>query len=194
MLVSDDPDVVDRARIMSLHGISRDAWKRYTAEGSWFYEILFAGYKYNMSDLAAAIGLEQLKKAQAFLDVRKRYAALYDEAFEGTPAIRRPITRSDVQHARHLYAIRLDPERLSITRGQFIEELKRRQIGASVHFIPLHMHPHYRAHFGYGPDDFPVARRAYEQLVSLPLYTRMAEEDVRYVADAVLDICDRYRR
>lgn len=194
MLVSDDPAIVDRARIMSLHGISRDAWKRYTAEGSWFYEVLFAGYKYNMTDIAAALGLEQLKKAQRFLEIRSRYAKMYDEAFAGFPAIRRPSARDDVQHAWHLYAIRLDPEQLTIDRNRFMDELKSRQIGASVHFIPLHLHPHYRNTFGYVRDDFPVASRAYEQLVSLPLYTRMTEDDVRYVADSVLEICARYGR
>lgn len=194
MLVSDDPAIVERARIMSLHGISRDAWKRYTAEGSWFYEVLFPGYKYNLTDIAAALGLEQLKKAQRFLEIRTRYAAMYDQAFAGVPAIRRPSVRDDVQHAWHLYAIRLQPEALSIARNEFMEELKRRNIGASVHFIPLHMHPYYRDTYGYAPGDLPVAAAAYEQLVSLPIYTRMSEEDVRYVAESVLDICARHRR
>ncbi len=194
MLVSDDPDVIDRTRVMGLHGISRDAWKRYTAEGSWFYEILYPGYKYNMTDLAAAIGLEQLKKARRFLEIRTRYAKMYDEAFAGIDTIRRPAVREDVQHAWHLYPIRLQPETLTISRAEFIEELKRRNIGASVHFIPLHFHPHYRKTFGYAPGDLPVAAAAYEQLVSLPIYTRMTEEDVRYVADSVADICARHRR
>lgn len=194
MLVSDDPAIIERARIMSLHGISRDAWKRYTAEGSWYYEILQPGYKYNLTDIAAALGLEQLKKAQRFLEIRTRYAALYDELFADVPAIRRPSVRGDVQHAWHLYAIRLQSEVLSISRNELMEELKRRNIGASVHFIPLHMQPYYRDLYGYAPDDLPVAAAAYEQLVSLPIYTRMSEEDVRYVADSVLDICARHGR
>lgn len=189
MFVSDDPALLERARIMSLHGISRDAWKRYTAEGSWFYEILYPGYKYNLTDIAAALGLEQLKKARRFLDIRTRYAKMYDEAFADVAAIRRPAVREDVQHAWHLYEIRLRPEALTISRGAFIEELRRRNIGASVHFIPLHLHPHYRDALGYVPGDLPVAAAAYEQLVSLPLYTRMTKDDVRYVAESVIDIC-----
>src|SRR5687767_5939482 len=177
MLVSDDQAVIERARIMSLHGISREAWKRYTAEGSWFYEILHPGYKYNLTDIAAAIGLEQLRKAQRFLEIRTRHASLYDEAFSDVAAIRRPALRADVQHARHLYPIRLRSEMLSIDRNAFIDELKRRNIGASVHFIPLHLHPHYRDTFGYVPGDFPVAAAAYDELVSLPIYTRMTPDD-----------------
>ncbi len=194
MFVSDDPALLERARIMSLHGISRDAWKRYTAEGSWFYEILYPGYKYNLTDIAAALGLEQLKKARRFLDIRTRYAKMYDEAFADVAAIRRPAVRDDVQHAWHLYEIRLRPESLTISRGAFIEELRRRNIGASVHFIPLHLHPHYRDTLGYAPADLPVAAAAYEQLVSLPLYTRMTEDDVRYVAESVIEICSQHRR
>ena len=194
MLASDDPAVVDRVRIMSLHGISRDAWKRYTAEGSWYYEVLYPGYKYNLTDIAAAIGIEQLKKARRFLDVRTRYAALYDQAFVPVDAIRRPTVRADVVHARHLYPIRLDVERLRLSRDGFIQELKKRNIGASVHFIPLHMHPYYRETYGYAPGDLPVAAQAYEQLVSLPIYTAMSEDDVQYVAGCVIEICEQHQR
>jgi perosamine synthetase len=194
MLVSADPAVIDRVRIMGLHGISRDAWKRYTAEGSWYYEILYPGYKYNLTDIAAALGIEQLKKARRFRDVRTRYAALYDQAFASVAAIRRPTAREGVVHAWHLYPIRLDAGRLTIDRDEFFQELKRRNIGASVHFIPLHLHPYYRRTFGYSADDFPVASHAFEGLVSLPIYPAMSPADVHYVAESVVDICQRHRR
>ncbi len=194
MLVSDNPEFMERARVMSLHGISRDAWKRYTAEGSWYYEILYPGYKYNMTDIAAAIGLEQLRKAARFLDVRRRYAEMYNEGFVETPGVVRPAVRTGLGHAWHLYVIRLNREKLTIDRGRFIEELKARNIGSSVHFIPLHLHPYYRETFGYAPSDFPVASRVYEDTVSLPIYTRMTPEDVRFVISAVNDIASRHRR
>jgi dTDP-4-amino-4,6-dideoxygalactose transaminase len=194
MLVSDDPQIIDRVRIMSLHGISRDAWKRYTAEGSWYYEILYPGYKYNMTDIAAAIGLEQLKKAESFLRIRQRYAAMYDEGFANTPEILRPSTRTGVDHAWHLYIVRLHRDRLAIDRNRFIEELKALNIGTSVHFIPLHLHPFYRETYGYKAEDFPVASRVYEETLSLPIYTRMSGDDVQFVIDAVNEIVEKYRR
>ena len=194
MLVSNNREFVDRARIMSLHGISRDAWKRYTAEGSWYYEILYPGYKYNMTDIAAAIGLEQLKKAENFLEIRQRYARMYDEGFSNTPEVIRPRTRPGVRHAWHLYIIRLRQERLTIDRNRFIEELKARNIGTSVHFIPLHLHPYYRETYGYTAADFPVASRVYNETISLPIYTRMTPDDVQFVIGAVNDIVHQHRR
>jgi dTDP-4-amino-4,6-dideoxygalactose transaminase len=194
MLVSNNVEIIDRARIMSLHGISRDAWKRYTAEGSWYYEILYPGYKYNLTDIAAAIGIEQLKKAQRFLDARRRIAQRYDESFSDLPEVRLPVVREGVDHAWHLYVVRLQLDRLRINRNDFIDQLKTRNIGTSVHFIPLHLHPHYRGGWGYQPTDFPVANAAYEEVVSLPIYTRMSDEDVQTVIDAVRDVILRYRR
>ena len=194
MLLSDNPEFADRARVMSLHGISRDAWKRYTAEGSWYYEILYPGFKYNMTDIAAAIGLEQLKKAERFLEIRRQYAALYDDGFSDTPEIVRPSTREGIGHAWHLYIIRLRRDRLTIDRNRFIEELKAYNVGTSVHFIPLHLHPYYREAYGYTTADFPIASRVYEETISLPIYTRMTVDDVQYVIGAVKDIIEQHRR
>lgn len=194
MLVSANDDVIDRARIMSLHGISRDAWKRYTAEGSWFYEILYPGFKYNMTDIAAAIGLEQLKKAERFLEIRRRYARMYDDGFSDLAEIIRPVAQPGLGHAWHLYVIRLRLDTLTIDRNQFIHELKSRNIGTSVHFIPLHLHPHYRQTFGYSPADFPVASRVHQEMISLPIYTRMTEADVQSVIEAVRDVVEQRRR
>jgi dTDP-4-amino-4,6-dideoxygalactose transaminase len=194
MATTDNPEWAERMRIMSLHGISKDAWKRYTSEGSWYYEILYPGYKYNLTDIAAAIGIEQLKKCNRFWEVRQRYAALYNQGFQDVPAITIPHVAQDVQHAWHLYIIQLDLEQLQIGRSEFVELLKKMNIGTSVHFIPLHLHPYYRDTFGYRPEDFPNASAVFERIISLPIYPKMTEADVQDVIDAVREIARHYRR
>jgi perosamine synthetase len=194
MATTDNPEWSDRMRIMSLHGISKDAWNRYSAEGSWYYEVLFPGFKYNLTDVAAALGAEQLKKADHFWRVRERLAGLYNERLADVPEIATPVLSSDVQHAWHLYVIQLELERLHLDRNQFINALKEKGIGTSVHFIPLHLHPFYRDSFGYSPGDFPVASAAYQRIVSLPIYPKMAQQDIDRVIDAVRTIVQEYRR
>jgi dTDP-4-amino-4,6-dideoxygalactose transaminase len=194
MAVTENPEWAERMRIMGLHGISKDAWKRYTAEGSWYYEILYPGFKYNLTDIAAAIGIEQLKKCTHFWEVRQRYATLYNEGFQDVPAIITPYVAPEVQHAWHLYMIQLDLERLRIDRNEFIALLKQEGIGTSVHFIPLHLHPYYRDTFGYGPVDFPHASFVFERIVSLPIYPKMTETDVQRVIDTVRSLVKRHRR
>jgi perosamine synthetase len=194
MATTEDPEWAERMRIMSLHGISRDAWKRYTAEGSWYYEILYPGFKYNLTDIAAAIGIEQLKKCWQFWETRQRYAALYNEGFRDLPAIRIPSVGQDVQHAWHLYIIQLELEQLRIGRKEFIELLKQENIGTSVHFIPLHLHPYYRDTFHYRPEHFPHASAVFERIISLPIYPKMTVADVQHVIDAVRKIARQYRR
>jgi perosamine synthetase len=191
---TENGEYAERMRIMSLHGISKEAWKRYTSEGSWYYEVLAPGYKYNLTDVAAAIGIEQLKKCERFREARRRVAALYDRAFADLPEIAVPTVRPYIEHAWHLYVIKVRPERLRIGRNEFIECLKREGIGTSVHFIPLHMHPYYRKTFGYRPEDFPNASAAFERIISLPLYPGMKEEDTRAVIEAVRNICAQNRR
>ncbi len=182
MITTDDDAAADRCRIMSLHGISRDAWKRYTAEGSWAYEIVAPGFKYNLTDVASAMGLVQLGKLDAMWRRRVAIATRYDAAFGGKPELQLP-ARSENQHAWHLYMLRV----AAAKRNAFVEELKRRRIGASVHFIPLHLHPYYRETYGYKPEDFPVAVREYEREISLPIYSRMTDRDVDDVIEAVLE-------
>jgi len=194
MITTENDAYADHMRIMSLHGISNDAWKRYTSEGTWYYEILYPGYKYNLTDIAAAIGIEQLKKCDSFREARNRIAAIYNEAFTNLPEIRTPVCRPDVLHSWHLYMIQLEPERLHISRNQFIEALKKENIGTSVHFIPLHLHPYYRNTFGYKPTDFMNASAVFERIVSLPIYPRMTEADVQDVIGAVTNIVSKYRR
>lgn len=191
MICTDDDALADRCRIMALHGISRDAWKRYTAEGSWYYEITAPGYKYNLTDIASGLGLAQLAKAERMLRRREEIAKRYTEVFSNSPALETPAMRDDCQHAWHLYILRLNLAHLGIDRGRFIEELKSRNIGVSVHFIPLHVHPYYRATYGYSPGDFPVAYNEYQRSISLPIYSKMSDQDVQDVTDAVLDIVGR---
>ena len=188
MATTDNPDWAARMRMMSLHGISHDAWKRYAKEGSWYYEVLSPGFKYNLTDVAAAIGLEQLKKCEMFAAARKNIAAAYNERFRTMPEIQVPTCGADLDHAWHLYVIRLKLDRVKIGRDQFIECLKDRRIGTSVHFIPLHLHPYYRESFGYLPTDFPNATEAYNRIVSLPVYPGMTEANVEYVIQAVKDV------
>jgi dTDP-4-amino-4,6-dideoxygalactose transaminase len=197
------PELVDAARVWSLHGMSRDAWKRYDAGGSWYYEVLHPGFKYNMTDVQAAIGLHQLRKLDAFQARRRDIVRRYHSAFSDFPALDAPVERPEVEHAWHLYSIRLRTERLRFPdlddspgaiRNRFIEELRDRKIGTSVHFIPAHLHPYYRDKYGYRPQDFPVAHREYERLVSLPLHPRMSDDDVDDVIDAVADVLERYRQ
>ena len=191
MICTDSESRADRCRVMSLHGISRDAWKRYTNEGSWYYEIVAPGYKYNMTDVAAAMGLAQLEKAEAMRARRREIAARYTEAFGDMPELETPPDREDSEHAWHLYMLRLRLDRLAIDRREFIEELKKRNIGASVHFIPLHLHPYYRERYGYRPEDYPVAYREYQREISLPIYSRMTDEDVEDVIEAVRDVAEK---
>jgi dTDP-4-amino-4,6-dideoxygalactose transaminase len=192
--VTANPDWADRMRIMSLHGISRDAWKRYSAEGNWYYEIIAPGYKYNMTDMAAALGLGQLERASAMRERRRKIADMYDAAFAGLESLELMARPADREHSHHLYVLKLRDEVLQIDRDRFIVELKERGIGTSVHFIPLHMHPYYRDNFGYAPGALPVAADLYRRTLSLPIYTRMTDADVDRVIEAVMDVERRSRR
>lgn len=188
MICTDDDQWAERCRVMALHGISKDAWKRYTSEGSWYYEIVAPGYKYNMTDIAAGMGLAQLRKAERMAQRRREIARRYNQVFENLPELQVPHNRADCQHAWHLYLLRLNLERLRIDRARFAEELKRRKIGVSVHFIPLHIHPYYRETYGYQPEDFPIAYHEYLREISLPIYSKMSDGDVQDVIDAVLEV------
>ena len=194
MITTNNDELAEKMRLLSLHGISKDAWKRYTSEGSWYYEVVYAGYKCNMTDIQAALGIHQLAKLERFLEIRRKYAAMYSEAFGDVPEIQTPIVNPNVRHAWHLYVIQLNLERLSIDRAQFIEALRAKNIGTSVHFIPVHLHPYYRQTFGYKRGDFPNAERIYDRIVSLPLYPKMTDGDVRDVITAVKETISLYRR
>jgi len=199
MITTDNDEYAEKMRIMSLHGISRDAWKRYSSEGDWYYEVIHAGHKYNLTDIAAAIGIHQLRKCDEFWNRRRYIARLYTEGLAELEEIITPYSTIAAGnqldgHAWHLYVILIRPERLSIDRAQFIEELKQRNIGVSVHFIPLHLHPYYQRVFGYRQGDFPNAEWVYERCISLPIYPKMTDSDVGYVVEAIREIVTKYAR
>jgi perosamine synthetase len=194
MATTENADWAKRMRSMSLHGISQDAWDRYTEKGSWYYEVMSPGYKYNLTDIAAALGIEQLKRCDQIYQKRRCIAETYNRAFADLPEIELPAAAPEVQHAWHLYIVRLNLERLKINRQDFIKALKSENIGTSVHFIPLHLHPFYRDAFGYKPEDFPQATATFDRIVSLPIYSKMTEHDVEAVIDSVKKIVRHYRR
>jgi dTDP-4-amino-4,6-dideoxygalactose transaminase len=185
MVVTRDARLATRMRTMRLHGMSRDAFDRFTATvPSWYYEIVAPGFKYNLTDIAAALGIHQLKRLRGFQQRRERLAALYDRALADLPLILPPRPQAGDMHAWHLYVIRLGDE-AAIPRNAFIEQLYAAGIGCSVHYIPLHMQPYWRDRYALKAEAFPHSHRAWEHTVSLPLYTRMSDDDVQRVADAV---------
>jgi dTDP-4-amino-4,6-dideoxygalactose transaminase len=184
-LLTADPERASRARVLSLHGMSRDAWKRYTASGSWSYEVAVPGFKYNMTDLEAALGIHQLRRLPEMNRRRAAIAARYDAAFVGHPALEIPGAPKHVEPAHHLYPLRLRREALAWDRARFIEELRAENIGTSVHFIPVHHHPAYRGLLDAARGGLPAVEREFERLVSLPLYPAMSDRDADDVISAV---------
>lgn len=195
MLTTANAEYAARATLMSLHGISKDAWRRYSAEGSWYYEVEDAGYKYNMTDLAASLGLAQLGRCDDLWMRRQTIAAAYNNAFEDLDGVEIPYVAPHVEHSWHLYILKLDSTALDINRAEVIRELHERGIGTSVHYIPLHLQPYWRRLGGHAPDDFPVALSTYEKVFSLPIYPAMTPEDVADVCTAVTAVVRaHYRR
>ena len=185
MLVTRDRAVADRARLMRLHGINRDVFDRFTAKTpSWYYEIVAPGYKYNLTDIAAAIGIHQLRRVHEFQRKRARIVAAYDAALASLPIVRPPHPQAGDTHSWHLYVCRL-ADSVAVDRNTFIERMYAQGIGCSVHYIPLHLQPYWRDTYGLTPAMFPVSQRVYERTFSLPLHTRMTEADTARVAAAV---------
>ncbi|AXV38917.1 UDP-4-amino-4,6-dideoxy-N-acetyl-beta-L-altrosamine transaminase [Methanobacterium sp. BAmetb5] len=193
MITTNNEELAEKMRILSLHGISKDAWKRYSSEGSWYYEILYPGYKYNMSDIEASIGIHQLKKLDSMQKRRNEIATIYNKSFKEVLEIITPAVKDYAKHAWHLYPILVNNDLLNINRNDFIEALKAENIGTSVHFIPLHFHPYYNENYGFKKGDFPVAESIYEKEISLPIYPKMTDEDVHQVVNAVKKIINYYR-
>jgi dTDP-4-amino-4,6-dideoxygalactose transaminase len=193
-MLTGDAALLERARVASLHGMSRDAWKRYDKAGSWFYEILLPGFKYNMTDIQAALGLWQLRKLAGFQQIRRERVADYHRAFSQSDALILPVERAHVEHAWHLYVLRLRAGVLRIGRDEFITELTARNIGTSVHFIPVHLHPYYRDKYGYTPSSFPVAYENFRNMLSIPLHVGLSAGDADDVIEAVLDVIRAHRR
>ena len=194
MVTTDNDGLATRMRMMRLHGISQDAWKRYSAEGSWYYEVVDTGYKYNLTDIQSAIGIVQLGKCDAMNAAREKIASRYTKEFARERALEVPKVSANRESAWHLYILRLNLELLTITRSELIEKLKVRGIGTSVHFIPLHMHPYYKKTYGYSADEFPVASREYERYLSLPIFPGMTGTQIDYVIENVLEIAKHAAR
>jgi dTDP-4-amino-4,6-dideoxygalactose transaminase len=193
MVTTHRESLANTMRSLCLHGTSRDAWSRYTERGSWYYEVVDCGFKYNLSDIQSAIGLHQLRKLDQFIHTRARYAEIYNTAFDGLETLECPSARSDSRHAWHLYILRLNLDCLEINRAEFIEELRSRGIGASVHFIPIPLHPFF-AQLPLSGDCCPRALELYPRLVSLPLYPAMTEEEVLYTARSVRETVEKSRK
>jgi dTDP-4-amino-4,6-dideoxygalactose transaminase len=194
MVVTNSDELASRMRTMRLHGMSRDAWKRYAAGGTWRYELLDAGFKYNLTDLQAALGIVQLAKAEVLRDKREAVADRYTERLAGSDALTLPSAPVDQVHAWHLYVIRLNTEVIQAKRDQIIDELREVGIGTAVHFIPLHYHPYYQSRWNYRIGDFPIAEHYFERCISLPLFPDMTADEIDYVVEQLQRLTEKYRR
>jgi len=194
MAVTEDSALAARMRTMSLHGLSQDAWERYSGKGSWDYQIVAPGFKYNLTDIAAAIGLHQLERAEEMRLAREAVARRYHGAFSSIDEIDLPPDPPNRIHSWHLYPIRLRLDRLSIDRNAFVEELKSAGVGCSVHWRPLHRHPYYEQTFGWRPADLPVSTEVWTRLVSLPIFPGMREDEVRHVIETMEELCIRHSK
>lgn len=190
MLVTRDPEIAKRVRVMRLHGISRDAFDRFTAKvPSWYYEVVAPGFKYNMTDIAAAMGIHQLRKAGRFQERRAQIATMYNNAFQNLPIVLPPQPAQGERHSWHLYVIRLG-DSVAMARDRFVERMFELGIGCSVHYIPLHLHPYWRDTYKLRPEMFPASQRIYERTLSLPMYSAMTDADVLRVVDAVKQVIE----
>lgn len=190
MITTENEEYLSRMKTMRLHGINRDVFDRYTSDKpSWYYEVVEPGYKYNMTDIASALGIHQLKKAHEFQQRREWMANRYNEAFVSLPLRTPHVARAKDTHAWHLYVLQLDLDSMTVDRDQFIELMAKENIGTSVHFIPLHLQPYWRDRYNYNAEDYPVALDVFNRAVSLPIYPKMTDDDVQSVIDAVINVC-----
>jgi dTDP-4-amino-4,6-dideoxygalactose transaminase len=194
MLVTEDEDLAERIGVLRLHGISRDAWKRYGQEGFRHYETLSAGFKYNMSDLQAALGLAQFPKLEAFWARRQSIVKAYDDALAAIPQLRRLEVRGPVRHSHHLYVVIVQTEELSRSRDEILDAIQKENVGLGVHFRAVHLQPFYREQFGFRPGQLPAAEYASERVISLPLYPAMEDRDVEDTITAVTKVVLNSRR
>ena len=188
MVTTHDDSLAEALRILCLHGISKDAWNRYTDKGNWYYQVLEPGFKYNLSDIQSAIGLHQLRKLERFIEVRTGYARRYHEGLADVAEVELPPERSSCRHSWHLYILRLNLDRLEIDRNEFILALRRKNIGTSVHFIPIPLHPFFAPYAGRGENRCPRVLELYPRLVSLPLYPAMSTEQMDYVVASIKEV------
>ena len=194
MICTNNPEIAERAAIMRLHGINRDAWKRYSESGSWYYEVVAPGYKYNFTDLQASLGLPQLKKVDLMWEWRKRIASRYSEAFKSFDLIQLHTIKNDRDSSWHLYPIRLNLEMITKNRAQIIDELKKYNVGTGVHFLPVHQHLYYQKTFNLSDKNFPVASSVFPRLMSLPIYPGMTDESIEKVINVLTDTLNKFRK
>ncbi|MBW2987968.1 DegT/DnrJ/EryC1/StrS family aminotransferase [Candidatus Woesearchaeota archaeon] len=188
MVVTNNPALGEKMRKLAYFGVDKDAFNRYTDKGKWYYEVIELGYKYNMDNIHGAMGVEQIKKIERFIERRRQLAKLYTELLRDLPGIITPNPKPYTSHTWHLYPILLNTEAIGVGRSEFIDKLREYNIGASVHFIPLHLFPYYQRVYGYKRGDFPTAEYLYDREVSLPLFPDMSDDDVRYVVMAIKSI------
>ncbi len=193
-MVTGAPDLVERVALLSSHGMSRDAWKRFDRAGSWRYDVVAPGFKYNMTDIQAALGLRQLDRLGAMQARRRQLVARYDAGFKGNDQVQTPTERPEVESSWHMYVLRINLETLTIDRDRFFDEVKARNVGLSVHYIPVHTHPYYADKYGYRPGDIPVANENFERMVTLPLSPKHTDDEIDYVVEAVTDVLRQSRR
>ena len=194
MICTDNEEVAKRCSIMRLHGINSDAWKRYSKEGSWYYEVVAPGYKYNFTDIQAGLGLAQLKKVNEMQTKRKQIFNLYNEGFRDNELIRLYKIKGDRISSHHLYPVELNLNRLKINRSRFIDELKERGIGVSVHFIPLYRHPYYQETFNLKPEDYPISENIYPGIITLPIWPGMKISQIEQVIDNVNSLMKKFTK
>ncbi|MEJ2007471.1 MAG: DegT/DnrJ/EryC1/StrS family aminotransferase [Acidobacteriota bacterium] len=194
MVVTENASLAERMRVLCLHGISKDAWNRYSERGNWYYEVLCPGFKYNLSDIQSAIGLHQLRKLEHFVQIRTEIASRYNSALSGVTEVELPPDRPSARHSWHLYMLRLHLDRIQIDREEFIRALRWRGIGTSVHFIPIPLHPFFAASAGRPENHCPRALALYPRLVSLPLYPAMTDWQIEHVIASVKQILLATRR
>lgn len=193
MVTTNNKNLYDKLCLLRLHGMSKDAWKRHSAVGSWRYDVSLPGYKFNMTDIQAALGIQQLKKLDKFIAVRQKYASIYDEKFSKIAEIRIPHNDTSNRHARNLYTVQIDISKLTITRDQIVEEMKKRNVGANVYYMPLYELSFYKKDLKVKPSDFPVAQKVFKKMLTLPLYPKMTIEEVNYVADTLIEIVTNFK-
>ena len=194
MICTEDEEIAKRCSIMRLHGINSDAWKRYTEEGSWYYEVIAPGYKYNFTDIQAGLGLAQLKKVDEMHKKRKEIFDLYNEGFKNNELIKLYRIKEDRVSSYHLYPVELNVKRLKISRSKFIEELKETGIGVSVHFIPLYRHPYYQKTFDLKIEDYPVSELVYPEIITLPIWPGMKISQIEQVIDKVNSLMKKFTK
>jgi len=188
MVITENEDFANKIKILGLHGMSKDAWKRFSDEGYKHYQVVYAGFKYNMMDLQAALGIHQLPRIDRYWERRQEIWNRYNEAFQNLPVFMPARPEQGTRHAYHLYTLLLDKEQIKVSRDEFMNEMARRNIGVGVHYLALHLHPFYQHAYGYRPGDFPNAEWISERTVSIPLSAKLTDEDVQDVIEAVKGI------